>query len=224
MNPNIEELPDKKAGIEIRGLRKVFDNNKVAVNKLHLNMFEDQITILLGHNGAGKTTTFAMLTGLFPPTSGTAIIDGKDIRYDMDAVRNSLGICPQHNVLFDELTVKEHIIFFSRLKGLNNAEIEEEISEYVDLLELGPKKNSQSKTLSGGMKRKLSVGIALCGRSKVVLLDEPTSGMDPSARRALWDILIKEKKNRTILLSTHFMDEAEILGDRIAILAEGDFY
>ncbi|XP_055599073.1 phospholipid-transporting ATPase ABCA3-like isoform X2 [Uranotaenia lowii] len=220
---NQEKEPSgKHAGISIRNLRKVFNKDKTAVSGLNLNMYEDQITVLLGHNGAGKTTTMSMLTGIFAPTSGTAIINGYDITTDIDGARGSLGLCPQHNVLFDEMTVAEHIEFFSRLKGTPKSAIKDEIDRYTKLLELMDKTNKQSRTLSGGMKRKLSVGIALCGGSKVVLCDEPTSGMDPSARRALWDLLIKEKKGRTILLSTHFMDEADILGDRIAIMANGD--
>ncbi|XP_053679934.1 phospholipid-transporting ATPase ABCA3-like [Anopheles nili] len=221
--PNIEREPENKyAGIKIRKLRKEFKKNKVAVQGLDLNMYEDQITVLLGHNGAGKTTTMSMLTGMFSPSSGTALVNGYDIRNNIDAVRSSLGLCPQHNVLFNEMTVAEHIEFFARLKGVPKNKIKDEILHYVQLLELEDKLNKQSHTLSGGMKRKLSIGIALCGGSKVVLCDEPTSGMDPSARRALWDLLIKEKKGRTILLSTHFMDEADILGDRIAIMAEGE--
>ena len=220
---NIEKEPmGKHAGIQIRGLRKVFNKSKVAVTGLNLNMFEDQITVLLGHNGAGKTTTMSMLTGMFSPTSGTALINGCDIRKNIDGVRQSLGLCPQHNVLFNELTVAEHITFFCRLKGVPKSKVKEEIKKYVELLELQDKENAQAHTLSGGMKRKLSIGVALCGNSKVVLCDEPTSGMDPSARRALWDLLQREKAGRTILLSTHFMDEADILGDRIAIMAEGD--
>lgn len=132
-----------------------------------------------------------------------------------------MGLCPQHNVLFDEMTVSEHLKFFGRLKGVPKVSLADEIDRYLKMLELLDKRNAQSQTLSGGMKRKLAVGIALCGGSKVVLLDEPTSGMDPSARRALWDLLQKEKKNRTMLLSTHFMDEADVLGDRIAIMADG---
>lgn len=155
----------------------------------------------------GKTTTMSMLTGMMVPTSGSAIINGHDIRHDINGVRASLGLCPQHNILFDELTVKEHIEFFSQLKGLNNMEVKEEVDKFVKLIDLMPKINSLSKTLSGGMKRKLCVCIALCGRSKVVLLDEPTSGMDPASRRALWDMLREEKRGRTLLLSTHFMDE-----------------
>ncbi len=118
----------------------------------------------------------SMLSGMFPPTSGTAVINGKDIRHDINGVRSSLGLCPQHNILFDELTVREHIVFFSRLKGLNNDEVEREVEKYLKLIDLEPKRNAKSKTLSGGMKRKLAVCVAFCGGSKVVLLDEPTSG------------------------------------------------
>lgn len=219
---NYEPYPEgRHAGIQVNGLRKVYTNKKVAVEGLTMNMFDDQITVLLGHNGAGKTTTMSMLTGMFSPTSGTAMINGCNIRTNTAGARESLGLCPQHNILFDQLTVREHIIFYSRLKGLKKSEVDEEIRKYVQLLDLGSKIDAMSRTLSGGMKRKLSVGVALCGRSKVVLCDEPSSGMDPAARRALWDVLQAEKKGRTILLSTHFMDEADILGDRIAIMAYG---
>ncbi|XP_053689795.1 phospholipid-transporting ATPase ABCA3-like [Sabethes cyaneus] len=219
---NTEEEPtDKHAGIKILGLTKVYKGARVAVNDLTLNFYEDQISVLLGHNGAGKTTTMSMLTGMFSPTSGTAVVNGFDIRYDIQRLRDSLGLCPQHNVLFDELTVAEHLGFFSKLKGLTGSAVDLEIDKYISLLELEDKRNAQSHTLSGGMKRKLSVAIALCGGSKVVLCDEPTSGMDPAARRVLWNLLQKEKAGRTILLSTHFMDEADILGDRVAIMAEG---
>uniref|UniRef100_A0A182MJU0 ABC transporter domain-containing protein n=1 Tax=Anopheles culicifacies TaxID=139723 RepID=A0A182MJU0_9DIPT len=213
--PNIE-----RAGVRIVNLRKVY-GKKVAVEGLNLNMFDGQITVLLGHNGAGKTTTMSMLTGMFSPTSGTALVNGYDIRKDIEGVRFSLGLCPQHNVLFNELTVAEHLKFFSQLKGVPRDKTDGEIEKYVTLLELTDKRNAQSHTLSGGMKRKLGVGIAMCGGSRVVLLDEPTSGMDPSARRALWDLIQKEKVGRTVILSTHFMDEADVLGDRIAIMAEG---
>lgn len=102
-------------------------------------MYKDQITVLLGHNGAGKTTTMSMLTGMFPPTSGTAIVGGYDIRKNMARVRESLGLCPQHNILFDDLTVREHLYFYSRLKGLGKEAVEDEIDKFVDLLELQPK-------------------------------------------------------------------------------------
>ncbi|XP_058835896.1 phospholipid-transporting ATPase ABCA3-like isoform X2 [Topomyia yanbarensis] len=220
-NPE-EDLTEKHAGIKILGLTKVFKGSEVAVKDLTLNLYEDQISVLLGHNGAGKTTTMSMLAGMFPPTSGTAIVNGFDIRYNIKKLRNTLGLCPQHNILFDELTVVEHIRFFSKLKGVTDDVISTEINKYLKLLELEEKKDALSQTLSGGMKRKLSMAIALCGGSKVVLCDEPTSGMDPAARRLLWNLLQQEKVGRTILLSTHFMDEADILGDRVVIMASGD--
>jgi ATP-binding cassette subfamily A (ABC1) protein 3 len=164
----------------------------------------------------------SMLTGLFSPNGGTAYINGKDIRSELDEARASLGICAQHNILFEELTVKEHLMFFCSLKGMvDDRLVAEEVRRYATLLGIKDKMDAQSKTLSGGMKRRLSIAIALCGDAKIVILDEPTSGMDPDARRSLWDLLIAEKKGRTILLSTHFMDEADILGDRIAIMTEG---
>uniref|UniRef100_A0A8C9SU04 ATP binding cassette subfamily A member 3 n=1 Tax=Scleropages formosus TaxID=113540 RepID=A0A8C9SU04_SCLFO len=222
----IEEEPAGLVpGVKIKCLCKVFKvGNKMreAVRDLTLNMFEGQITVLLGHNGAGKTTTLSMLTGLFPPTSGCAYINGYDICQDMTLVRRSLGLCPQHDVLFDNLTVKEHLLFYAQLKGYPRKKIGEEVDQTIRILKLEDKRNVRSKILSGGMKRKLSIGIALIGESKVMMLDEPTSGMDPSARRATWDLLQSQKQGRTILLTTHFMDEADLLGDRIAIMASGE--
>lgn len=221
LNPNIELNPIGPIGVKVEKLHKVFNKKHVAVNGLTLNILDNKITVLLGHNGAGKTTAMSMLVGMLPPSSGTAIINGYDIRTNMPKVRSSIGICPQHNILFDELTVRQHIEFYGRLKGLNRIEMHNEMNRYVRQLEMESMINKPSKNLSGGMKRKLSVALALCGESKVVFLDEPTSGMDPSARRALWDLLMNEKKGRTIVLTTHFMDEADVLGDHVAIMADG---
>ncbi|XP_033746545.1 ATP-binding cassette sub-family A member 3-like [Pecten maximus] len=215
---------DLSVGIHISHLRKVFGSGKkrkAAVVDTTLNMYKGQITALLGHNGAGKTTTMSMLTGFIPPSKGTAIINDCDIRRNIDGVRKSLGLCPQHNVLFDNLTVEEHLWFFAKLKGCPGNILKKEISDMMKLLGLENKGSILSSNLSGGQKRKLSMGIALIADSKVLILDEPTSGMDPAARRETWEILQKYKAGRTILLSTHFMDEADILGDRIAIMAEG---
>lgn len=220
---NFEDDPTNlDVGIKIEDLTKVFGKYTV-VNQLCLNMYKGQITVLLGHNGAGKTTTMNMLTGMFAPTSGTAYLDNYDITTETMEARKSLGLCPQHNVLIDDLTVVEHIIFFCRLKGISgDQDITNQVNKYLGLLDFHAKANELSKTLSGGMKRKLSIGIALCGDSKIVMLDEPTSGLDTGARRLLWNLLIEEKKHRTILLTTHHMDEADVLGDRIAIMSEGE--
>lgn len=219
---NFEDDPTNfRPGIEIKNLSKSFGKLK-AVNQLSLKMFEDQITILLGHNGSGKTTTMNILIGMIPPSSGTAVVNGFDVRTQIEDARLSLGLCPQTNVLFDDLTVKEHIQFFCRLKGMRvRSEIDDELTKFVNGLGLEGKMNAISRTLSGGMKRKLTTINALCGNSKIVICDEPSSGIDVGARRELWDLLIKEKKGRTILLTTHHMDEAEMLGDRVAILSDG---
>uniref|UniRef100_A0ABM5F6R9 ATP-binding cassette sub-family A member 2 isoform X2 n=1 Tax=Pogona vitticeps TaxID=103695 RepID=A0ABM5F6R9_9SAUR len=203
-------------------LTKIYKTDKkMALNKLSLNLYENQVVSFLGHNGAGKTTTMSILTGLFPPTSGSATIYGHDIRTEMDEIRKNLGMCPQHNVLFDKLTVEEHLWFYSQLKGMAEEEILKEMDKMIEDLELTHKCHSLVQTLSGGMKRKLSVAIAFVGGSRAVILDEPTAGVDPYARRAIWDLILKYKQGRTILLSTHHMDEADLLGDRIAIISHG---
>ncbi|GFT33344.1 phospholipid-transporting ATPase ABCA1 [Nephila pilipes] len=216
-----DEPQDLKLGLSIHHLTKVYSNKKLAVDDLSLNFYEGQITSFLGHNGAGKTTTISILTGMFPPTSGTAKIYGYDIRTDMDSIRRSLGTCPQHNVLFDELTVLEHLWFYARLKGADEKDVMEEANEMIQDMNLKPKTNELSKNLSGGMQRKLSIGIAFVGGSQTVILDEPTAGVDPYARRSIWELLLKYKAGRTVILTTHHMDEADLLGDRIAVIANG---
>uniref|UniRef100_A0A3B4GMZ5 P-type phospholipid transporter n=1 Tax=Pundamilia nyererei TaxID=303518 RepID=A0A3B4GMZ5_9CICH len=217
-----EEPSNMILGVSIRNLVKIYKKGgKLAVNHLNLKFYEGQITSFLGHNGAGKTTTISVLTGLFPPTSGTVYIKGMDIRHDMDLIRRTLGVCPQHNVLFDMLTVEEHVWFYGCMKGLSEAEVKAELDTLLEDVGLLHKRHEQTKNLSGGMQRKLSVAIAFVGGSKVVVLDEPTAGVDPYSRRGIWDLLLKYRKDRTIILSTHYMDEAELLGDRIAIISQG---
>ncbi|KAM4611576.1 phospholipid-transporting ATPase ABCA1 [Polymixia lowei] len=214
--------PSLKAGVIIRDLVKIYKTGKkLAVDGLSIEFFENQITSFLGHNGAGKTTTMSILTGLFPPTSGTALIHGYDIHTDMDNIRKHLGMCPQHNVLFNELTVEEHIYFYARLKGRSHDEVKAEMDQMIKDVGLPHKRKDLARNLSGGMQRKLSVAIAFVGGSKIVILDEPTAGVDPYARRGIWELLLKYKQGRTIILSTHHMDEADILGDRIAIISHG---
>uniref|UniRef100_A0A3B5A5W3 P-type phospholipid transporter n=1 Tax=Stegastes partitus TaxID=144197 RepID=A0A3B5A5W3_9TELE len=217
-----EEPAHLEPGVYIENLVKVYRHGKkLAVDGLTLGFYEGQITSFLGHNGAGKTTTMSILTGLFPPTSGTAYILGRDIRTDLSAIRQSLGVCPQHNVLFSMLTVEEHIWFYARLKGLSEEQVKSEIEQILQDTGLPHKRSSRTSTLSGGMQRKLSVALAFVGGSKVVILDEPTAGVDPYARRGIWDLLLQYRQGRTIILSTHHMDEADILGDRIAIISHG---
>jgi len=210
--------------VSVRGLKKQFntpDGIKVAVAGVDMDMFEGQIFALLGHNGAGKTTTISMLTGLIPPSSGDAMVYGRSMRKAMAKIRSNMGVCPQHDVLWPDLTVEEHLKFFAGLKGVPVANVPGAVAEVVRDVGLTEKIRTLSKDLSGGMKRKLSVAIALIGGSKVVFLDEPTSGMDPYSRRSTWQILQNAREGRIMVLTTHFMDEADILGDRIAIMANG---
>ena len=210
--------------VELKSLRKEFqtpDGTKVAVDDVDLTMYEGQIFVLLGHNGAGKTTTINMVTGMIQPTSGEAIIFGKDVSTDLSAIRADLGVCPQHDVLWPDLTVNEHLTLYCSLKNVPLEKRKEAAAEALRMVGLTEKVDSLSGTLSGGQKRKLSVAIAFLGGSKIVFLDEPTSGMDPYSRRSTWQILQNAREGRVILLTTHFMDEADILGDRVCIMAHG---
>uniref|UniRef100_A0A8C4NXX6 P-type phospholipid transporter n=1 Tax=Dicentrarchus labrax TaxID=13489 RepID=A0A8C4NXX6_DICLA len=219
------EPADLVKGVCIQDLVKVFGGSpRPAVDGLSISFYESQITAFLGQNGAGKTTTMSILTGMFPPTSGTATIYGKDIRTDMDTIRLSLGMCPQHNILFQHMTVAEHILFYSLLKGRPIAEAEEEVENMLQDLGLPHKRDEMTQNLSGGMQRKLSVALAFVGGAKVVILDEPTSGVDPYSRRSIWDLLLKYRAGRTVIMSTHHMDEADLLSDRVAIISLGRLY
>ena len=221
---SLRALHNDRRTVELQGLRKEFstpDGIKVAVENVSLEMYEGQIFVLLGPNGAGKTTAISMLTGLLEPTSGTATFFGQDILTNQAAARTSMGVCPQHDVLWPELTVKEHLDTFAAIKGVPVAGVAGEVATIIKEVGLTEKVHTQVHALSGGMKRKLSVAIALIGGSKVVILDEPTSGMDPYSRRSTWNILQNARAGRIILLTTHFMDEADILGDRIAIMGSG---
>ncbi|KRF97412.1 uncharacterized protein Dwil_GK21220 [Drosophila willistoni] len=219
VHPHCNRL--NNVGIELRDLQKTYGHHKVVKN-LNLKLYRNEITVLLGHNGAGKSTTLNMLTGIIPPTAGTALINGKDICTEVEAARRSLGICPQHDVLFADMTVRHHIVFFSRLKGVRGEDVEKEVQKYMQIMELEHKSKVTAKNLSGGMKRKLCLCCALCGNTRAVLCDEPSSGIDAAGRRRLWDLLLTEKIGRTVLLTTHYMDEANVLGDRIAILSNGE--
>jgi ABC-type multidrug transport system ATPase subunit len=150
-----------------------------------------------------------------------ASIYGYLVSSEMDKIRHSLGVCPQHDVLFDRLTVFEHIVFFAQLKGSSRVDAEAEARHLTELFHLEKRLHHCGNELSGGQKRKLSVAIAICGNSKFVVLDEPTAGMDPLARRELWDLLASLRESRTMLLTTHYMDEADILGDRVGIMSHG---
>ncbi|GBM61129.1 ATP-binding cassette sub-family A member 1 [Araneus ventricosus] len=208
---NVHALYSKKGSKEWR-----------ALSGLNLDLYEDQITALLGHNGAGKTTTIKILTGRKLPTAGKVSLYGYSIPEELAEARKLIGYAPQNNTLYDKLTVKEHLNLFARLKGILDTNIvKKEVDEMLDRLNLIEKQDECTETLSGGQRRRLCVGIAFVGGSKVVILDEPTSSVDPVARRKIWDLILSYKKGRTILFTTHHLDEADILSDRVAILHKG---
>ncbi|KHO01664.1 ABC transporter-like protein [Metarhizium album ARSEF 1941] len=183
----------------------------VAVNELSFQARRGQIVALLGANGSGKSTTLDAIAGLHKLTSGSISIDG----------RGGLGIAPQKNVLWDDLTVQEHLVTFNRLKTGDAPASKAEILELIRSIDLFPKRNALAKTLSGGQKRKLQLGMMLTGGSAVCCVDEVSSGLDPLSRRKIWDILLAERGRRTLILTTHFLDEADLLADHIAILSKG---
>lgn len=183
----------------------------IAVNGLTLTARRGQILVLLGANGSGKSTTLDIIAGINKLSSGSITVDGT----------GGLGIAPQKNVLWDELTVEEHLRIFNRLKSPNQLATKEEILELISGVDLAQKVDARSGTLSGGQKRKLQLGMMLTGGSAVCCIDEVSSGIDPLSRRKIWDILLAERGRRTMILTTHFLDEADLLADHIAIMSKG---
>lgn len=212
-------------GVSIQQLCKVFKSvggaEVRAVDGFSLDMYDSQVTALLGHNGAGKTTTMSLLTGMVGVTSGDADVYGLSLSKDMDDIRKIVGICTQHNLLWEKLTVLEHLQLFGAIRGTPNMLIDQEAIDLATKVGLGTKLHAHAMSLSGGMKRKLSVALALIGNPRVVFLDEPTAGMDPESRHELWNLITDMKRGRTVVLTTHHMDEADLLGDRIAIMSHG---
>ncbi|KAJ3017412.1 UNVERIFIED_CONTAM: ATP-binding cassette sub- A member 5 [Siphonaria sp. JEL0065] len=217
----------------------------VALNNVSLDLHSGQTLALLGHNGSGKTTLLSVLNGDLPPTSGKTIVRVKTNTprgysfldtsnpTELSLIRRCLGVCPQFDVLFPSFTCKEHLILYSSLKGVlikstnNDADQSSLLNEYIDSLlkdvDLFHKANVRTAALSGGQKRKLSLAIALLGNPSLILLDEPTSGMDVGATEKVWRLIQEIKGDRTIIITTHSMEEADTLGDRVAILNKGEF-
>ena len=188
-----------------------------------VTFYEGQVQCVLGHNGAGKTTLINMLTGMYTPTDGDCHIWGKSIITDMDEIRNNIGVCPQHNILWAKMSCVEHLTFYGRLKGVPSDVLKSRVEQMLKMVNLYEKQHAWSETLSGGQKRKLSVGCALIGGSKLIFLDEPTAGMDVESRRSMWRLLRDPEvlKGRVIVLTTHYMEEADVLGDSVAIMHKG---
>ncbi|XP_030521657.1 ABC transporter A family member 2-like isoform X1 [Rhodamnia argentea] len=227
---------DTSVAVQIRGLGKTYPGTTQigcfkckrtsayhAIKGLWVNFAKDQLFCLLGPNGAGKTTTINCLTGITPVTEGDALVYGYSIRNSvgMSNIRKIIGVCPQFDILWDLLSAEEHLYLFSNIKGLFPASIKSVVEKSLVEVRLTEAGKVRAGSYSGGMKRRLSVAIALIGDPKLVVLDEPTTGMDPITRRHVWDIIEDAKKGRAIILTTHSMEEADILSDRIGIMAKG---
>ncbi|KAK1357752.1 ABC transporter domain-containing protein [Heracleum sosnowskyi] len=209
-------------------LQKVYpgrDGNpeKFAVRGLSLALPQGECFGMLGPNGAGKTSFINMMIGLIKPTSGTAYVEGLDIRTNMDGIYSNMGVCPQHDLLWNTLTGREHLLFYGRLKNLKGSALTQAVEESLKGVNLfnGGVADKQAGKYSGGMKRRLSVAISLIGDPKVVYMDEPSTGLDPASRNNLWNVVKRAKQNRAIILTTHSMEEAEHLCDRLGIFVDG---
>jgi len=211
---------DSDALLVIKDLVKEFGSFR-AVDGMNLEIEENTIYGLLGFNGAGKTTIINMITGILSPTSGKIYVDGVDISTQMNRIRAYMGMCPQHNVLFDLLTVEEHMYLFGRLRGMRNDEVDSQMHGLLLSMNLQHQRNTLAKNLSGGQKRMLCMIQAFLGDPKLILLDEPTSGVDAESRRAMWDFIMANKTGKVIILTTHQMREADVLCDKIGIMSAG---
>ena len=196
---------------------------KTAVDQISFDISQDEVFGLVGPNGAGKTTTIKMLTTLIPPSGGSARIHGYDIRKQPSQVRRFIGYVPQALSADGDLTGYENLLIFCKLLGISGDERSRRINEVLDLMDLTEAANRKVKQYSGGMVRRLEVGQAMLMRPSVLLLDEPTVGLDPVARGTVWDLLdsFRQQYPLSILITTHYMDEAEAICDRVAIMNHG---
>lgn len=206
--------------IEIKNLTKQF-KNVTAVHSLNLNISESEFFGLLGSNGAGKTTTIKMLCGLLAPSNGDAIMMGHSLVNDSEAVKQLINISPQETAIASHLTVKENLMLVARLYGADKELAKQKVNRIIEDFHLKEYENVRSKNLSGGWQRKLSIAMSLITNPKILFLDEPTLGLDVRARNDLWKTIEKLKGKATIILTTHYLEEAEALADRICIMNQG---
>ncbi|XP_028982053.1 uncharacterized protein LOC107039836 isoform X2 [Diachasma alloeum] len=212
-------VSEKQVGVRFEGVRKIYDTEPgevIAVDDFTLKLCKGEVTGLLGRNGAGKTTIIKMLTGMIAPTCGEIYLDGEE------GTKPDIGVCPQDNVLIDTLTPREHMIFYAKLKRpLSDEEMLKDVNSMLASLELGKQEHEPVSRLSGGTKRRLCVALAFLGAPKLVILDEPGAGVDPAARRRIWHLIDQHRYNRTVLLSTHHLDEADMLSDTVVVMHKG---
>jgi ABC-2 type transport system ATP-binding protein len=196
-------------------------NGLVAVNDVDLEINQGELFSLLGPNGAGKTTTIRMLCCLLKPTKGTASVLGHDVIRAPFEVKKLIGVSPQDTVLSERLNCWENLALIGKVHGLSSNQVKRRSKELLETMGLMERSKGQVRTFSGGMKRRLNIAMALVSDPKVLFLDEPTLGLDPQARRTIWEYIAELKRKKTILLTTHYMEEADFLSDRIGIIDEG---
>jgi len=196
----------------------------LAVKEIDLQIREGEIFSLLGPNGAGKTTLIALLCGLFRPTSGDALIGGHSVVRDPMAVKRIIGVVPEEIALYPQLSGRQNLRYFGQLYGLGGQALREAVDDVLEVVALQERADDKVGRYSSGMKRRLNVAVGVMHRPRVVLLDEPTVGLDPESRRAILDLVLELKRERgaTILYTTHYMEEAQELSDRVAIIHHGE--
>lgn len=208
--------------LEAQNLVKNYDNF-TAVKGISFDIKEGEIFSLLGPNGAGKTTTISMLSTLYTPTSGDATIGGHSITKDPMAVKKVIGVVPQEIALYEDLTAKENLVFWGQMYGLGGNSLNSRVDEVLEQIGLTDKAKNRVKTYSGGMKRRVNIGVGLLHKPRLLFMDEPTVGIDPQSRRAILDT-VKDlnKQGMTVLYTTHYMEEAAELSDRVGIIDHGE--
>jgi lipooligosaccharide transport system ATP-binding protein len=205
-----------------RGLRKRFGDFE-AVKGIDVDVRRGEAFGFLGPNGAGKSSTMRMVAAVSPPSGGQLRILGMDPATDGPAIRARLGVCPQEDTLDNELNVRDNLYIYGRYFGMSRADVNARVDELLDFVQLRDKAAARVEDLSGGMKRRLTIARSLVNRPDLLLLDEPTTGLDPQARHALWDRLFRLKQSGvTLVLTTHYMDEAEQLCDRLVVMDKGE--
>ena len=215
-----DALADHPIAIQMSGISKTFGKLRAVVD-LDLTVRQGELFSLLGPNGAGKTTTIKMLCCLLRPSSGGAQIMGHDIRKDTLAVKQMIGVSPQETALAENLNAWENLSLIGRSHGLDKSAVRKRSEELLEMMDLLGRAKERVKRLSGGMKRRLSIAMALVSDPQVLFLDEPTLGLDPQSRAGMWEHIERLKGSKTVMLTTHYLEEADSLADRIAIMDEG---
>jgi ABC-type multidrug transport system ATPase subunit len=211
-------------GIVVSNLDKVYPGTNPpvhAVRDLSFAARVNEVTGIIGGNGAGKSTAFRIMTGSIEPTAGNILIDGNSVITDMARVQSTMGVCFQQDIMWDSLTIEEHLCFFARLRGIGKQEIPALVDESLKSVDLTFARKRRAGQCSGGMRRRLSVAISLLGNPSCCLLDEPTTGLDPQTRERVWQAIDAAKQDKTIILTTHSMEEAQKLCDRIGLMSKG---